>query len=257
MEVSATASQDNQVMTEQLRSLPNWKNKKSWEVSLFECKSMRLGVMSCLCPCCVFGSISQDLGYSWFTFCFLYFFTLIVAPLLWINVLLGCCWRKKLRHIYRIKGNIIFDLYAYLFCCPCTLYQAVGQIAIERYRKLKITGGKLHPYASGFFRRIGHRIIKLYKIPKDIEDVPFDSQSFLPIYLRKRNDAQMTQEVQSTQILPRTEKPIVVSQPTISDTHSNNLPVSQSQANSQLHATQHPLQKAVAHSGSNDQIMHV
>ncbi|CAH8825035.1 unnamed protein product [Trichobilharzia szidati] len=257
MEASATSCQDNQVMTEQLRSLPNWKNKKSWEVSLFECKSVRLAVMSCLCPCCVFGSISQDFGYSWFTFCFLYFFTLIVAPLLWINVLLGCCWRKKLRHIYRIKGNIIFDLYAYLFCCPCTLYQAAGQIAIERYRKLKTTGRKLHPYASGFFRRMGHRIIKLYKIPKDFEDVPYDTQSLLPIYLRKRNSAQVAQEVQSIQISPRIENPIVVSQPPISDAHSNNLPVSQGQTNSQLHETQNPMKKAVIHSESIDPIMHV
>ncbi|CAH8435534.1 unnamed protein product [Heterobilharzia americana] len=193
MQIVTTPIQTNSVISNQPAPIASQSSKKDWEVGLFECKSIKLAVMSCLCPCCVFGSISQEMGYSWCLCCLTYLITLFFTPIMLIHVILGCSCRKHLRHYYRIKGSIIFDFFAYLLCCPCALYQSAAQIAIERYRKMQTNGRK--DYSSGLFRKIGHKIITFYSIPKCIHDAQCCSQSLLPAHALRENNTQMYPQV--------------------------------------------------------------
>ncbi|TNN16182.1 Cell number regulator 11 [Schistosoma japonicum] len=177
MQLPTQPGQANLTVTVQPSTIQNQPNKKQWDVALCDCRSTKLAFLSCFCPWCVFGSITQEVGYPWCICCLSYLIAVFLSPVIWIHVFLGCCCRRRLRRHYGIKGHTIFDFFASLLCCPCILYQSAAQIAVERYRKLQ--PGVRNPYTSGFFRKVGHMIISCYSIPKYIRDIHCNSQPLL------------------------------------------------------------------------------
>ncbi|KAK4472916.1 hypothetical protein MN116_004122, partial [Schistosoma mekongi] len=188
MQLPTQSGETNLIVTVQPSSIQSEPKKKQWDVGLCDCRSTKLAFLSCLCPWCVFGSITQEIGYPWCICCLSYLIAIFLSPVIWIHVFLGCCCRRRLRRHYRIKGHIIFDFFASLLCCPCILYQSAAQIAVERYRKLQ--PGVRNPYTSGFFRKVGHMIISCYSIPKYIRDAHCNSKPLLASNYLTMNNAQ-------------------------------------------------------------------
>lgn len=177
MQVPHRPDQTNLTVSVQPDGTLNQSNKKRWDVGLCECRSIKLTLLSCFCPCCVFGSITQEMDYPWCICCLSYLIALLLSPIIWIHVFLGCSCRRRLRHHYRIKGHIISDFCASLLCSSCMLYQSAAQIAVERYKKMQ--PGVPNPYTTGLFRKVGHMIISCYSIPRRIRDEHLNYQSLL------------------------------------------------------------------------------
>lgn len=283
MQIPSRPGQMNSVVSVQPDGTMNQSNKKQWDVGLCECRSIKLTILSCFCPCCVFGSITQEMDYPWCICCLSYLIALFLSPIIWIHVFLGCSCRRRLRHHYRIKGHIVSDFCASLLCSSCMLYQSAAQIAIERYKKLQ--PGVQNPYTTGLFRKIGHMIISCYSIPRRIRDEHLNSQSLLTTNSLTLNNTHMFNPqpgfiktvdvpytnqpgqayigIQSTHLQSHSTLQAPHSQlmpeAVIPTTQSSNVLVHKIQSSSQLQQTQNIHEDPVTQSGPDEpeSIMHI
>ncbi|VDP82711.1 unnamed protein product [Echinostoma caproni] len=151
-------AQTTVVITTQPGPVPVLTPLKNWTWRLFDIPDCGLFAMSWFCPCLVFGATAQAIGQSYVLCCVAYVFTLLNVYLVPIHILLGCFFRERVRNRYRIRGNLLCDLLAYVFCCPCTLNQEALQADAEQRALAAVPGGQ---GSNGFSIRLGSRVISL------------------------------------------------------------------------------------------------
>eukprot|EP00741_Cyanophora_paradoxa_P023835 tig00021680_g23023.t1 len=104
---------------------------EEYETELTDCcTSPKTASLACLCPCYVIGKLERDLAPRGEVLCCSVCFACVCLP---------CCYgasvRRKFRHTFSIKGDIVNDCLAYSFCLPL----AAAQDVIEFDRRMRNT----------------------------------------------------------------------------------------------------------------------
>ncbi|KAJ3271952.1 hypothetical protein HDV01_006086 [Terramyces sp. JEL0728] len=78
-------------------------------------------LLSCCCPCVVYGQNQQALNNkdSWFVDCFIYY----CAAQFGFHSCLGCVGRQNIRSQRQINGSSVNDCCIHFCCTPCALTQ--------------------------------------------------------------------------------------------------------------------------------------